>query len=66
VRFMVFPGRRRFWWRMGLHEELEWVLQGKCGCEAKHMKTVHLTPSDPRYGLNTRKWFERTCWKDER
>lgn len=40
--------------------------KGKCGCEAKHRKTVHLSPSDPRYVLNTRKWFERTCWKDER
>lgn len=38
--------------------------KGKCSCEAKHIKTVHLTPSNPRYTLNLRKWFERTCWKD--
>lgn len=40
--------------------------KGKCGCEAKHLKMVHCTPSNPRYVLNLRKWFERTCWKDER
>jgi hypothetical protein len=40
--------------------------KGKCGCPGKHVKSVHLTPSDRRYVLNARKWFERTCWKDER
>lgn len=38
--------------------------KGKCSCEGKHLKTVHLTPSNPQYVLNLRKWFERTCWKD--
>lgn len=40
--------------------------KGKCSCEGKHMKTVHLSPSNPRYTLNLRKWFERTCWKEGR
>lgn len=36
-----------------------------CPC-GEHMKTMHLTPSDPRYRLNFRKWLERQpCWKDE-
>lgn len=36
-----------------------------CPCVDKHMKTVKLTPSDPRYPLNLRKWFQRqTCWKE--
>jgi hypothetical protein len=27
------------------------------------MKTMHLTPSNPRYELNLRKWLERQpCW----
>ncbi len=40
--------------------------RGKCSCEGKHMRTVHATPSSPRYAINLRKWFERTCWKGER
>jgi hypothetical protein len=39
--------------------------KGKCSCAGKHMKTIKLTPSDPNYLLNTRKWLERqSCWKD--
>ena len=34
-----------------------------CGC-GQHRKTVHMTPSDPNYILNTTKWFHRTCWKE--
>ncbi|MFN8104220.1 MAG: hypothetical protein U0U69_07135 [Acidimicrobiia bacterium] len=35
-----------------------------CACEDKHLKTIHLTPSNPRYPLNLRKWFERcSCWE---
>jgi hypothetical protein len=37
----------------------------KCDC-GDHLKTVHLTPSDPNYLLNVTKWFERqSCWKGE-
>ncbi|MFZ0186293.1 MAG: hypothetical protein WAL72_05020 [Streptosporangiaceae bacterium] len=36
-----------------------------CPCPGKHRKTMHLTPSDPRYELNLRKWLERQpCWGD--
>lgn len=34
-----------------------------CACEAKHRRTVHLTPSDPHYERNLRQWLERQpCW----
>ncbi len=38
-----------------------------CPCPEKHAKwSVHLTPSNPNYWLNTRKWLERsTCWKED-
>jgi len=37
----------------------------KCPCPERHMKTVHLTPSDPRYRLNLIMWFRRqSCWED--
>lgn len=37
----------------------------KCPCEAKHMKWMHITPSDPNYLLNLRKKLARdTCWED--
>ena len=36
----------------------------KCPCPEKHLTTVHLTPSNPRYELNKRKWLvRRTCWE---
>jgi hypothetical protein len=39
----------------------------KCPCAAKHFTTVHLTPSNPRYQLNKRKWLvRRTCWEEKR
>jgi hypothetical protein len=35
-----------------------------CLCPAKHMKTVHLTPSDPNYVRNLLGQLKRaTCWK---
>jgi len=35
-----------------------------CPCKV-HFKTVHLSPSDPNYPLNLRKWLTRTgCWKE--
>lgn len=38
----------------------------RCACLA-HMKTMHLTPSDPNYALNMIKWFQRQpCWKGEK
>jgi hypothetical protein len=38
-------------------------LRCKCG---KHQRRIHLTPSDPNYELNARKWLERQpCWKQE-
>lgn len=37
----------------------------KCPC-GTHMKTIHLTPSDPNYLRNARGWLRReTCWKEE-
>jgi len=36
-----------------------------CPCEKKHWKTVHVTPSDPRYMKNLRGQLKRTtCWKE--
>jgi len=36
----------------------------KCGCPDKHMRTVHLTPSDPNYGKNLLGWLRRRpCWR---
>ncbi len=35
-----------------------------CPC-GLHQRSVHLTPSDPKYPLNLVKWLERQpCWKD--
>lgn len=35
-----------------------------CPCEGKHWTTIHLTPSNPNYALNKRKWLERQpCYK---
>jgi hypothetical protein len=35
-----------------------------CPC-GKHQRRVHLTPSNPNYELNLRKWLERQpCWKE--
>jgi hypothetical protein len=37
-----------------------------CPCSGRHMKTVHLTPSDPNYERNVRKWLGRQpCWDDK-
>ena len=37
-----------------------------CPCAAKHMKTVHLSPSDPKYETNLRSYLRsRTCWEQE-
>jgi hypothetical protein len=37
-----------------------------CPCPQKHMKTVHLSPSSPRYEINLRsKLSSRTCWDQE-
>ncbi len=36
-----------------------------CPC-GKHQRRVHLTPSNPNYELNLRKWLERQpCWEEE-
>ena len=38
-----------------------------CPNPCKCRKTVHLTPSDPRYTMNLRHWLSReTCWDGER
>lgn len=37
-----------------------------CPCTEEHFKTVHLSPSNPNYELNLRKWLERQpCWAGE-
>jgi hypothetical protein len=39
----------------------------RCPCAGKHFTTVHLTPSNPRYQLNKRRWLvRRTCWEEKR
>jgi hypothetical protein len=36
----------------------------RCPC-GMHQRRIHLTPSDPNYELNARKWLERQpCWKE--
>jgi hypothetical protein len=36
---------------------------GYCPC-GEHMRTIHLTPSDVRYGWNLEAWFRRqSCWR---
>jgi hypothetical protein len=38
----------------------------KCPCAGKHMRTVHLSPSDPNYERNLRAWLGRQpCWTGE-
>lgn len=38
----------------------------KCGCDTKHLKWVHLTPSDPNYKRNLVAYLKRsTCWREE-
>jgi hypothetical protein len=38
----------------------------KCNCAELHMKTVHLTPSNPNYGRNLLGWLRRcSCWKEQ-
>jgi len=39
----------------------------KCPCDERHMRTVHLTPSDPNYAKNLLAWLRRySCWEDDR
>jgi hypothetical protein len=53
-------------------ERQDWrvVRRGKyyvcyCPCPMKHLKTVHVTPSDSRYLLNLKGQLKRaTCWKE--
>ncbi len=70
------------YWKKHPRKELEAVLQTfhkrgwsiedpptyykvKCPC-GRHMRWVHLTPSDPYYVTNTRKWLERQpCMMEE-
>jgi hypothetical protein len=36
-----------------------------CGC-GLHLRSIHLTPSDPSYATNLAHWFRRTCgWPKE-
>lgn len=32
----------------------------RCGC-GKHMKWIHLTPSNPNYAKDVLSWLEATC-----
>ncbi|HEY5179600.1 MAG TPA: hypothetical protein VIJ07_07480 [Dermatophilaceae bacterium] len=39
----------------------------KCGCDAKHMKMMHATPSDPNYKRNLVAYLKRaTCWRGDK
>lgn len=38
----------------------------KCPCPGKHKKTVHVSPSNPRYKRELLGFLRRsTCWKEE-
>jgi hypothetical protein len=38
-----------------------------CPCSTKHLKSVHLTPSDPNYLKNLKGALRRMgCWEEER
>lgn len=38
----------------------------RCPCADKHAKTVHLSPSDPKYLQNLVGQLKRaTCWREE-
>ncbi len=38
----------------------------KCGCDAKHMKMMHATPSDPNYKRHLVAYLKReTCWRED-
>ena len=53
---------RKQGWRVGRRKRY-WVCY--CACPDKHMKTVHLSPSDPRYLKNLKGQLKRaTCWKE--
>jgi len=51
-------------------EDLSWLVtkgkkyfKMKCPC-GKHIKSVHLSPSDPNYRRNLTGWLKRTgCWR---
>ncbi|MGP9725226.1 hypothetical protein ACT3SZ_14545 [Corynebacterium sp. AOP40-9SA-29] len=52
--------------RQGWSVEKRKYFKMKCPCPDKHMKTVHLTPSDPNYLRNLTGQLKRsTCWKEE-
>lgn len=37
----------------------------KCPCDDKHLKTVHISPSDPNYLRNLTGLLKReTCWEE--
>jgi len=39
----------------------------KCWCDARHMKMVHITPSDPNYKRNLISYLGRsTCWREDK
>lgn len=54
-------------------EEQGWVVKkGKkyfkmyCACASKHIKTVHLSPSNPKYLQDLLGYLRRaTCWREE-
>ncbi len=58
----VLVEARRQGWRVTRGKRYYVLL---CPCEAKHWKTVHLTPSDPNYVRNLVGQLRRaTCWED--
>ena len=60
---IIREAERRGWRAEKGSKYFELLCPKKCG---KHYRWVHLTPSDPRYGLNLRKWLERQpCWKEK-
>lgn len=34
-----------------------------CPCPDEHLKTVHISPSNPNYQRNFESWLRRMCWK---
>ena len=48
-------------WRI---EDPPTYYQVKCPCAGKHKRSVHLTPSNPNYAKDTRRWlYRQPCYQ---
>jgi hypothetical protein len=61
---IIREAERHNWRASKGRKYFELLCPSKCG---QHYRWVHLTPSDPHYALNLRKWLERQpCWKQKK